>query len=227
MCALAASRCGLTSVTKCAGIRLAWLACLLLLGVSAAWASREKLFSLLVVFFGERGRVWGTCLCSCQQHWASLLMTWTSMIASKISQNVLQLPSFQHLPLPVGELCFCMGLCEREELCCRSSSSYWVSFRLLRTVNSKHSQLQLPPPDFTVSQGLRTKCYKAISGGTKICLLWLVLIADRSSHADRSFLSFARLAWAECCSSSVGTCLDSPRQYWNGWVMFEYLSAAP
>lgn len=55
------------------------------------------------------------------------------------------------------------------------------------------SQLQLPLPDFTVSQCSRAKCYKAISGGTKVCLLWLVLIADRSPHADRSFLPFATL----------------------------------
>lgn len=46
---LAASRCGLSSVTERAGIRLASLV-LLLLGVSAVGGSREELHSLLLAF---------------------------------------------------------------------------------------------------------------------------------------------------------------------------------
>lgn len=49
MCVLAASRCGLTSVTECAGRRLA-LFVLLLLGVSAVGGSRVELYSLLLAF---------------------------------------------------------------------------------------------------------------------------------------------------------------------------------
>lgn len=77
--------------------------------------------------------------------------------------------------------------------------------------------LQLRPPALAVSQCSRAKCYKAVSGGTEVCLLWLVLIADRSPHANRSFLSFASLARVECCSSGGQMCLDSPRQYWK-WL---------
>lgn len=130
MCVLAASHCGLTSVTKCAEIRLAWLACLLLLGVSAVWANGEIFLSAGCLFWGSGEGHGGTCLCSCWQHWASLLMIWQRMWAwlhlrsSRIYCSCHCL--FQHLPLPVRELCFCMVFCEREELCCRKSSSYWV-----------------------------------------------------------------------------------------------------
>lgn len=44
-----------------------------------------------------------------------------SMLASKLSQNIQELPLFQLLLLPCRELCFCMGFCKREELCCRNS----------------------------------------------------------------------------------------------------------
>lgn len=112
----------------------------------------------------------------------------------------------------------------RGRSCATEKALVTESFCLLMTVNSKRSLEQLPPSGLTVCRCSRAKCYKAISGGTEVCLLWLVPIADRSPYADSAFLSFASLAWAECHSSAVQTCLDSPRQYWNCWVMFEYLS---
>lgn len=46
----------------------------------------------------------GACLCSCQQHWTALLVILTAiMTVSKLSQNFLQLPLFQHFP-PLPEL---------------------------------------------------------------------------------------------------------------------------
>lgn len=53
-CVLAASRCGLSSVTQRAGIRLASL--VLLLRVSAVGGSREELHSLLLAFLWGLGK---------------------------------------------------------------------------------------------------------------------------------------------------------------------------
>lgn len=83
------------------------------------------------------------------------------------------------------------------------------------------SQLPLPLPDFTVSQCSRAKCYKAISGGTKVCLLWLVLIADRSPHADRSFLPFATLQVFRCVWTLPGSIGMA------GWCLRTWVSCSP
>lgn len=58
VCVLAASRCGPTFVTECAGTRLASLL-LLLLGVSAVGGSREGLYSLLLAFLWGVGKGMG------------------------------------------------------------------------------------------------------------------------------------------------------------------------
>lgn len=53
-----------------------------------------------------------------------------SMLASKLSQNIQELPLLQLLLLPctglVHRTCFCMGIFEREELCYRNSPGVFV-----------------------------------------------------------------------------------------------------
>lgn len=119
------------------------------------------------------------------------------------------------------ELCFCMGFCEDWELCCTSGFSYWVSFGLLRTVNSKQSPVQLPLPALQCLSVHKPSAAKPLRGH------WGLLALAGSDCREQSPCTQGLSRFRQPGLSRVPlsrVCLGSPGQYWSGWVMCEYFS---
>lgn len=79
------------------------------------------------------------------------------MMVCESSQNIQQVPLFQHLLLPGGEVCFCMEFCEREELYCRNSPGVFFFADNSEFKTQSVVQLQLPPCEHAVSQVFKSQ----------------------------------------------------------------------
>lgn len=216
-CVLAASRCGLTSVAERAGIRLASLV-LCCLG-SLQW---EKLCSLLLAFLWGVGKVWvGACLCSCQQHWAALLMIWVWPWPCLSSPRISCSCHCSAFPSPARALWPYTRLCERGELCCKAA--------LVMTVFADSSKLKTEFAAVASSWSYCASIFKSqvLQRCLTEFLLWLVPMAGQAPRQRAPLSCQSPWSWVPLLRPSDVFGLSQGSSGIAGWHSSTWVSCSP